>query len=161
MSIMSEIREVAYDLFRDRGECSLAEIKREALEKGVSIPPKSTLVRSTIYQLAEKDPCIQRIDRGRYRYVTDIDSQQCESQCEEGAENSREKETKTESLKTEDGLIDCIDIAERELLTFFKELEKFKWFQSSDAEVEKVRKRGMRVKAFYDTIGEKITKVLL
>lgn len=161
MSIMSDIRDTAYELFNEKGECTLAEIKAAALEKGITIPRKSTLVRSTIYQLSEKDPHIKRVDRGRYRYIADVKDQQCQSLNEKEDHIVSAKEViAPDSIKEEDRLIDYLNMTQHELMIFFKELENFKWFQSSDEEVERVRKRGIKVKAFYEAIGEKVNKVL-
>ena len=66
MSLRSQIIEVAEELLRSQGQFTLAQAKEILRLRGVVLPPKSTLVRSTIYEMMKKDPRIRFLDRGVY-----------------------------------------------------------------------------------------------
>ena len=139
MSSMSRIKEIVYELLAANGRCSLEEIKKVALERNIEIPPESTLIRSTIYQLAKKDSRIQRAERGVYRW----------------AENSTEDKRK-EQITGEDDIEEYLKETEIKILEIMEELKNFNWFESSDSEVARARNTGIRLKKFYDAIDKEM-----
>ena len=79
MSKSSEIRNVAYDLLKANGNCTLEDIKKESANRGIELDPKSNAAGIVMGQLLKKDPNIKRTGRGIYEYIqadktTDTDS---------------------------------------------------------------------------------------
>lgn len=157
MSVMSEIKEITYELFKTKGECTLAEIRESALSHQVEIPLESTIIRSTMYQLMEKDSRIKRIARGKYQFLPEMESKKDMITSESLQIISHDKDTSI----LEDDVLRNLDKIEAELVSLTKELENFKWFQSSDAEITRIRRYGERLKKLCVNINKRVEQLSL
>jgi mRNA-degrading endonuclease RelE of RelBE toxin-antitoxin system len=158
---MSQIKDITYDLLKSKGECTLREIREYALREQINIPPKSTIIRTTMYQLTEKDPNIQRIARGKYRYMSVFDEENKTDIKREELTPLLNNDYHKESVIVEDENLQKLDRIETELIVLINELENFKWFQSDELEIKRIRKSGRRLKELYKNIGERVDKLSL
>lgn len=152
MSTMSQIKDIAYKILLSKGECTIKEIQTAALENGIMIQPGNTIVRSTFYQLMKKDSCIQRCERGRYRYVLEskLDKRVVHDNNMEGDINDMEA---VEVSDRRDDVSNYPDGAEEEILKVVRQLAHYNMLQASDVDIQVACERRKKLKAFYNQIG--------
>lgn len=144
MSTMSQIKDIIYDTFAAKGKCTLEEIKNTAAEMGVVIPEESTLIRTTMYQLAKKDMRIERVGRGIYHFV-------------EKKEIDEKKDLKEVDCET----IEYLNETGKRIAAIIDDLKKINWFQSSDIDVSRARSIGICLKKFHEDFEKKINELSL
>lgn len=149
MSMKSEVRRVAYQLFMEQGELSLTGLATQLALEGFAVSPQSTLIRSTIYDLQKKDSRIQRIGRGKYLFARDdVPTSSALSGSCNNQEVALEQSTQTVSLAT---AIDTIN-------AFLGRIEQFNWLTCAEDELRGMRADWAYILLFYQNLQVFIQK---
>ncbi|WP_195282336.1 hypothetical protein [Harryflintia acetispora] len=161
MSLRASVIKTIQELFDSQGILTIAEVRERLKESGVNISPNSTIIRSTIYQLKEKDSRIRREGRGAYRLVSENGEFVNEKLDKKAIATQNIVSDATGEITSveNDNVISYLNRTEKEVITILSQIEKFKWLQCTEAEVILMRKRCARVQELYETIGLKLQKL--
>lgn len=154
MSTMSQIKDIVYNILLSNGKCTIKEIQVAAIENGIMIQPGNTIVRSTVYQLMKRDPCIQRCGRGRYRYVPESKMEKREMYDNNGMEGDMNDMEALEESDKKDDILNYPDSAAEEMLKVVRELAHFNMLQANDLDIQVACETKKKLKAFYNQIGD-------
>lgn len=160
MSTMSQIKDIVYNILLSNGKCTINEIQTVAIENGIIIQPGNTIVRSTVYQLMKRDPCIQRYGRGRYKYVPDSKLEKIVVHDNDNIGGDINDMGAVDASDKKDNVLNYLDSAEEEILKIVKQLAHFNLLQASDLDIQMACERRKKLKAFYTHIGNYLNEIL-
>jgi len=145
MSLHSQIVHTAQNLLITKGELTLSELKEELLRKGIELDPKSSIVRSTIYEMQKKNPHIQRVDRGVYRLIH-------EDTLSSHSTPNNDTPTPNTTPESPDEILSYLEETESKLLSILQEITDVNWLTSSDDQLYLFRQRWARIKSLSSTL---------
>ena len=152
MSLRSQIIEVAEELLRSQGQFTLAQAKEILRLRGVVLPPKSTLVRSTIYEMMKKDPRIRFLDRGVYGLEGWEPAEELPAAAEQQELQSQE-ETQADSFAAQ------LEETQAAILAVLARLESDYWLECSDEETLELKRKWALIRSFCDSVECRMSRL--
>ena len=144
MSTMSKISDIIYQELRSNSTCRVKQFEQKVIAEGIAINKNSTLIRGTLYKMMDKDPRIERIGRGTYRFV---------------AEKTINEEGESNTMENQDQVIAYLAESKERLRVIIEKLRGVKWYSESDENVELYRRRGAAVLNYYDDVSKMVAKL--
>lgn len=150
MSMRAHIIEITKELLVENGQFSFSEVKKVLEKEGVVFSPKSTAIRSTVYDMVKKDPRIVCAGRGVYRLASEPNSFRISAgECDEKQKTAEDPVERQSSKQVPgisgDSVMTYLDDTEKQLEFIAEEIVKMNWLQSSETQVLLAKKRWKRL----------------
>lgn len=154
MSLRSQVVQVSQELLDTTGELTFEKVRMRLESQGITIPQKSSIIRSTVYQMRKKNPDILLVQKGVYRLA-----QKQEKKPAPLPEPPAREQASWKAPVQPDSASKSITQIDQQLMELFSQLENFKWLEHTDEEILEMKHTWRLLKALYAAMGKRIRRL--